>query len=60
VEGRYALLYNDGEKVMLQKGEAVLIPAVTGKVTMIPDGKVKILESFMNLDDNTEVKSEIQ
>lgn len=59
VEGRYALLYSDGKKISLQKGEAVLIPAILGKVTMIPDGEVKILESFMNLDENTDVKTEL-
>ncbi|HKK09934.1 MAG TPA: type I phosphomannose isomerase catalytic subunit [Bacteroidales bacterium] len=60
VEGRFALIYNDVEKVSLKQGEAVLIPAMMGKVTMIPDGEVKILESYMNLNEKTDVKTELQ
>lgn len=48
VDGRYTIIYDEKEKVMINKGEAVLLPASMEKITLIPDGQVKFLESFMS------------
>lgn len=55
-EGSYVLMYEGGERVTVNKGEAILIPAMLGKITVIPDRETRILETYMELDKN--VKSE--
>jgi len=57
VEGSYVLLVN-GEKTQMNMGDVVLLPATTKKVSIIPDKKTKILETFMVLEG--EVKSEMR
>ena len=56
-EGSYALLYENGERIVINKGEAVLIPAMMGKVTLIPDNETRVLETYMELDKT--VKSDL-
>ncbi len=46
VEGSYALLYGD-EKIIAQKGEVVLIPAIMNEVKIIPAPYTKILEVYI-------------
>lgn len=47
VEGSYRLIF-DEDKINVQAGEAVLIPALTTDVQMIPDRKAKILEVYID------------
>lgn len=56
-EGSYALVYENGERIVVNKGEAVLVPAMMGKVTIIPDSTTRILETYMELHKT--VKSDI-
>jgi len=46
MEGGLVLDYGDGN-IDLQKGEAVLVPAVISKISMIPKGEFKVLESYI-------------
>ena len=46
MEGGLVLDYGDG-KIDMQKGEAVLVPAVISKISMIPKGPFKVLESYI-------------
>lgn len=46
VEGSYELNYED-YKIILKKGETVLLPAITEKVILIPLFETKILEIFI-------------
>ena len=46
VEGAYALLYGD-EKLIAQKGEVILIPAIMDEVQIIPAPSAKILEVYI-------------
>ncbi|MEA3504234.1 MAG: type I phosphomannose isomerase catalytic subunit [Bacteroidota bacterium] len=57
VEGSYVLIV-DEEKIEMKMGDVVLLPAITGKVSMVPNKKTKILETFMVIDG--EVRSEIR
>ena len=59
VKGSYTVMYGEGERISVKQGEAILLPAAMGKITMIPEKKVKILESFMNLEPEKTIKTEI-
>ena len=45
LEGRLQLFYGDGHEVV-EKGDVVLVPACIEEVKLIPDGRVKLLESY--------------
>lgn len=45
LEGRLHLFYGDGHEVV-EKGDVVLVPACIDEVKLIPDGRVKLLESY--------------
>ena len=47
VEGTCRLTDNEGHEVSLQAGETVLLPATTQSVTIVPDGHVKLLETYV-------------
>ena len=59
VEGAYTLLFGEGERITVTTGEAVLIPAAMGKITIIPEKKVKVLETYMSIEDKHEIKTEL-
>jgi uncharacterized protein YjlB len=40
------LQYEKGN-IWVRKGDAILVPAETGKITLIPDGTFKVLESYI-------------
>ncbi len=46
MEGSLALDYGK-EKIKVQKGEAVLVPATIGKLSLIPNREFKVLESYI-------------
>lgn len=46
MEGSLALDYGKG-KIKVQKGEAVLVPATIGKLSLIPNREFKVLESYI-------------
>ncbi len=45
-EGKGQIEYG-GEKVAVSFGDCLLIPAVIDEVTVVPDGEIKVLESFV-------------
>lgn len=47
MEGACKIADNEGNELALQAGETVLIPASTEEVTVIPDGTVKLLETYV-------------
>lgn len=47
VEGSCKLIDDEKNEVTLQAGETVLLPAITQQVTIIPDGAVKFLETYV-------------
>jgi mannose-6-phosphate isomerase len=47
VEGSCKLIDNEKNETTLQTGETVLLPATTQDVTIIPDGAVKLLETYV-------------
>ena len=47
VEGSCKLTDNGKNEITLQAGETVLLPATTRDVTIIPDGAVKFLETYV-------------
>lgn len=47
VEGSCRLRDNEKNEITLQAGETVLLPASTQDVTIIPDGAVKFLETYV-------------
>lgn len=47
MEGACKIVDNEGNELALQAGETVLIPASTEEVTVIPDGSVKLLETYV-------------
>lgn len=55
-EGSYTLMYDGGNRVPVKKGEAILLPAVMGKVTIIPDRETRILETYMEMEKNVKSK----
>ena len=48
VEGKGSLIYDD-EKLDLQMGEAVLLPAITNTIEIHPKDEIKILEVYVTL-----------
>ncbi|MBQ8674581.1 MAG: class I mannose-6-phosphate isomerase [Bacteroides sp.] len=47
VEGSCRLTDNEGNEVTLAAGETVLLPASTQELTICPEGKVKLLETYV-------------
>ena len=47
VEGSCRLTDNEGHEISLQAGETILLPASTQNVTIVPDGHVKLLETYV-------------
>lgn len=47
VEGACRLTDNEKNEVTLQAGDTVLLPATTQEVTIVPDGAVKLLETYV-------------
>lgn len=47
VEGSGKLTDNEGNEIALQAGESVLLPATTQNITIVPDGHVKLLETYV-------------
>ena len=46
MEGRLTMKY-DAQTMEIEKGDAVLVPAVIGRITMSPEGAFKMLESYI-------------
>ena len=46
-EGKGSLTDSEGNTVSLRQGETVLVPACTGSVTFTPEGKLKLLTSYI-------------
>lgn len=47
VEGGCKLTDNENNEITLQAGETVLLPATIQNVTIVPDGHVKLLETYV-------------
>ncbi len=47
LEGKCELKYDQNEKILLEKGETILIPAEIEDVTLIPSENTKILETYI-------------
>lgn len=47
VEGACRLTDNEKNEVTLQAGDTVLLPATTQEATIVPDGAVKLLETYV-------------
>ncbi len=47
MEGACRVTDNEGNEIALQAGESVLFPAVTQKLSVKPEGKVKFLETYV-------------
>jgi mannose-6-phosphate isomerase len=47
VEGSCTLYDNEKNEVSFKAGETVLMPASTQEVTIVPNGKVKLLETYV-------------
>lgn len=46
-EGKGSLTDSEGNTVSLRQGETVLVPACTGSVTFTPEGRLKLLTSYI-------------
>lgn len=47
MEGACTVTDNEGNTISLQAGESVLFPATTRSLEVVPEGKVKILETYV-------------
>lgn len=47
LEGRFEMVYNDNERIIVTKGETILIPAVIEQIILIPVLESRILEIFL-------------
>ena len=47
VEGQGMLTDSEGNTVTLRQGETVLVPAETESVTFAPEGKMKLITSYI-------------
>jgi mannose-6-phosphate isomerase len=47
VEGSCTIYDNEKNEVSFKAGETVLMPASTQEVTIVPNGKVKLLETYV-------------
>ncbi len=47
VEGSADIVYQDGKKEKVSKGETILVPANIGEIEVVPDGKAKLLEVYI-------------
>lgn len=52
VEGSVELLSNEGDAVSLALGETVLIPAELKNITLVPNGKARLLEVYVPSDES--------
>jgi mannose-6-phosphate isomerase len=48
LEGSFDIIYNEGEKVSVEKAEAVLIPAELKNIQLQPSVKSRILEIMID------------
>ncbi|MBQ3188911.1 MAG: class I mannose-6-phosphate isomerase [Bacteroidaceae bacterium] len=46
-DGKGTLTDNNGEKIAIKQGESVLIPATATSLSVVPEGKMKILTSWV-------------
>ncbi|MBN1159296.1 MAG: class I mannose-6-phosphate isomerase [Bacteroidales bacterium] len=54
LEGKLDIVYYDGDKESLRKGETILIPAVIPEVKLVPEGRACFLEVFVEGDSVTD------
>lgn len=47
MEGACTVTDNEGNTISLQAGESVLFPATTRSLEVVPEGKVKFLETYV-------------
>ncbi len=47
VDGKADIVYQDGKRESISKGETVLVPANIGEIELVPDGKAKLLEVYI-------------
>ena len=47
VEGACRIIDNEKNEVSVQAGETILLPAATQEVTIVPEGAVKLLETYV-------------
>ena len=47
VEGSCRIIDNEKNEVSVQAGETILLPAATQEVTIVPEGAVKLLETYV-------------
>ena len=47
LEGKAIIQDNNNNKLIIRKGQTLLIPAVTQQITIAPDSKVKLLETYI-------------
>lgn len=47
VEGACRITDNEKNEITVQAGETILLPATTQEVTIVPDGSVKLLETYV-------------
>lgn len=47
MEGACTVTDNEGNTLSLQAGESVLFPATTRSLEVVPEGKVKFLETYV-------------
>ncbi len=47
LKGSCCFLAPDGQGIFLHEGESLVVPASTSSVTIIPDGQVKLMESYV-------------
>jgi len=48
MEGRASITDDAGNTVDVHQGETVLLPAVTGRVDIVPEGRFKMLASHID------------
>jgi mannose-6-phosphate isomerase len=47
VEGKFQILFNEGESISVSKGETVLIPAALKNLSLVPEVPSKIIETYI-------------
>lgn len=47
MEGACTVTDNEGNTISLQAGESILFPATTRSLEVVPEGKVKFLETYV-------------
>jgi len=52
VDGKFEIEYNESEKITIEKGETVLIPAVLEHLTLKPVTRSKVIEVYIPEKDD--------